>query len=167
MTIRSANLDDIPMMINLERACPTAAHWSEEQYGQLFQTSAGGFERLILVIRGRPSLATDSSARDMGEALLGFLVARRVASEWELENIVVASEARRKGLGRHLLEALIAHATQANSDSVFLEVRESNGVARAFYDRAGFRETGRRKSYYSNPVEDAILYSRKLSSNPR
>ena len=97
--------------------------------------------------------------------MLGFLVARRVVSEWELENIVVAPEVRRKGCGQRLLDALLVHAANTNSDSIFLEVRESNAAARALYHRAGFRQTGQRKSYYTNPAEDAILYVRKLSSN--
>jgi len=139
-------------MMNLERACPTAAHWSEPQYAQLFQASGSVAERLVLVI-------TESN----GEALLGFLVARRVVSEWELENIVVSPAARRQGLGLQLLDALLTHAREANATSVFLEVRESNAVARILYQRAGFRETGRRKSYYTNPPEDGVLYCYTLA----
>jgi len=167
VTIRPATPDDIPLMMNLERACPTAAHWSEQQYGQLLEGNASGLERLVLVIQGKPAMAADFPTGDAGEALLGFLVARRVVSEWELENIVVAPEARRMGWGRRLLDALVAHAAKTNSEFVFLEVRESNGAARGLYDRAGFRETGRRKSYYASPPEDAILYGLSLSSGPR
>jgi ribosomal-protein-alanine N-acetyltransferase len=43
---------------------------------------------------------------------------------------------------------------------VFLEVRESNSAARTLYEKAGFEATGLRKSYYANPVEDAVLYRR-------
>jgi ribosomal-protein-alanine N-acetyltransferase len=162
VTIRPVTPADIPFMMNLERSCPTAAHWSEQQYGQLFQTSGTGSERLVLVMRG--TLAADSSTRDRGETLLGFLVARRVASEWELENIVVAPEVRRKGCGQRLLDALLAHAADTHSESIFLEVRESNAAARALYHRAEFRQMGQRNSYYTNPTEDAILYTRNLSS---
>jgi [ribosomal protein S18]-alanine N-acetyltransferase len=88
----------------------------------------------------------------------GFLVARHVASEWELENIVVAPLARRKGLGQQLLDALLVAARETNSSSVFLEVRESNAAARCLYEKAAFEQTGRRKSYYTDPVEDAVLY---------
>jgi len=167
VTIRPATADDIPFMMNLEGECPTAAHWSERQYRQLFSPNAGSLERLVLVITGQPAMAKESSTRDAGDALLGFLVARRVAFEWELENIVVAPSARLRGCGRRMLDALIAHATQTNGESVFLEVRESNAAARALYVRAGFRETGRRKSYYDNPVEAAILYGLRLSSSDR
>jgi ribosomal-protein-alanine N-acetyltransferase len=165
--IRSATPDDIPFMMHLEQACPTAAHWSEQQYVQLFQAKASGPERLVLAIKGMPDAAADEEgSSDQAEILRGFLVARRVASEWELENVVIASKARRKGFGRRLLEALMAHAVETHSDSVFLEVRESNGGARALYHRAGFVEIGRRKLYYANPAEDAILYCLRLSSRP-
>jgi ribosomal-protein-alanine N-acetyltransferase len=45
---------------------------------------------------------------------------------------------------------------------VFLEVRESNAAARTLYENAGFEQTGRRRSYYTSPLEDAILYRRTL-----
>ena len=90
--------------------------------------------------------------------VVGFLIARHLAPEWELENIVVAHIARRKGLGKLLLNALLSAARETNSDSVFLEVRESNAAARTLYEKAGFEQTGRRKTYYTNPTEDAVLY---------
>jgi ribosomal-protein-alanine N-acetyltransferase len=70
----------------------------------------------------------------------------------------VAHSARRKGLGTRLLDALLAAARETHSTSVFLEVRESNAAARSLYEKAGFNQTDRRKSYYTNPPEDAILY---------
>ena len=138
-------------MIDIERAVPSAAHWTEQQYSRLFKSAGIGPERLVLV------------AYEAGDgALSGFLVARRVADEWELENIVVASEARRKGLGKRLLAALLAHADETKCASVFLEVRESNAAARRLYEQAGLQPIGLRKSYYTNPLEDAIVYRRTL-----
>jgi ribosomal-protein-alanine N-acetyltransferase len=89
-------------------------------------------------------------------------VARHLAAEWELENIVVASSVRRMRLGQRLLDALLTAARETNSSSVFLEVRESNASARSFYEKAGFKQTGRRKSYYANPAEDAVVYGASL-----
>lgn len=71
---------------------------------------------------------------------------------------MVVPAARRKGLGRQLLDALLAAAHKTDSESVFLEVRESNAAARKFYNKAGFQQIGRRKSYYTDPPDDAILY---------
>ena len=56
-----------------------------------------------------------------------------------------------------LLNELIAHARAKNGSGIFLEVRESNQSARGLYRKMGFEETGRRKGYYANPAEDAIL----------
>lgn len=95
--------------------------------------------------------------------ILGFLIAQHLAPEWELENLVVAPNARRKGLGKRLLEALLDAARKTNSTSVFLEARESNAAARALYEQAGFEQAGRRAFYYTNPSEDAILYRQTLS----
>lgn len=89
-------------------------------------------------------------------------MALNLGSEWELENIVVAPAARRKRLGTRLLDALFAAAAEKNSDAVFLEVRESNAAARTLYEKAGLELSGRRKSYYANPAEDAVLYRRTI-----
>jgi ribosomal-protein-alanine acetyltransferase len=142
--IRSATVADIPSIIKLELQSATAGHWTEKQYRQAFQR--GEPTRLVLV------------AEDSETSPAGFLVAQHLAAEWELENIVVAPTARRKGTGKRLLDALLQSAKKANSTAVFLEVRESNAAARSLYEKAGFERTGRRKSYYTNPSEDAILY---------
>jgi ribosomal-protein-alanine acetyltransferase len=146
--IRSATLADIPSILQLERQSATAGHWTEEQYRQAFQRD--GATRIVLVG------AEDSTSP------AGFLVAQHVALEWELENIVVASTARRKGLGKRLLNELLAAAKKTNSTAVFLEVRESNAAARTLYEKTGFEQSGRRKSYHTNPSEDAILYRLSL-----
>ena len=157
MLIRAATAADIPAMLMLERQCVTAAHWTEEQYQQAFQPEGVG--RLVLVaesplpLASRPGVVAD---------VAGFLVARHLAAEWELENIVVAPTARRQGLGKRLLEALFSAARETSGGSVFLEVRESSAAARSLYERAGFEQTGRRKGYYADPLEDAVLYRRGL-----
>ena len=136
--------------MTLERQSSTATHWPESEYRQAIASEATTVRRLVLVAQ---SVSTEGI-----RLILGFLVARRIGPEWELENIVIDPAARRRGLGKQLLEALLAEARETSSEAVFLEVRESNAAARALYISAGFQETGRRKSYYSNPPEDAILY---------
>jgi ribosomal-protein-alanine N-acetyltransferase len=131
-------------MLPLERDSTTAAHWTLQQYTGLFRDGAGA-RRLVLLV-------------EREDVLLGFLVAQHIASEWELENIVVSSAERRKGIGRRLLRALMDAASQSASESIFLEVRESNLPARRFYQKTGFQQAGVRKGYYRDPPEDAILY---------
>ncbi len=149
-------------MMALDRESPTAAHWSESQYRDLVES-----ERLALcACASQNPGAVSFPPESRSQTLLGFIVARPIPPEWELENIVVVPSSRRAGLGRQLLNAFLVEArktaSEATSAAVFLEVRESNQAARSFYESAEFEQTGRRKSYYSEPLEDAILYRLKL-----
>jgi ribosomal-protein-alanine N-acetyltransferase len=153
--IRSATLADIPRIMSLERQSATAGHWTEELYRQAFRPKSAA--RLLLVAE-----ASDLKSGTEAPSILGFLIAHQITPEWELENLVVAPAARRKGLGKRLLEALLRAARETNS-SVFLEVRESNAPARALYENTGFKQIGRRHSYYTSPSEDAILYRWTIS----
>lgn len=153
-TIRPATLADIDSLLALDRSSLTAAHWTEQQYRQLFEAGDAS-ERLVIV-------AEHSSSETGLNKITAFLVAQRVASEWELENIVVAPDQRRRGLGERLLQFLFAQATQAQGEAIFLEVRESNAAARAFYENLGFEQAGRRKGYYADRLQDAIVYRRML-----
>ena len=147
----------IPDLIRLGRRSPTAAHWSDLQYRRLFP-SEGQDSRVVLIA----ACELPEELRNEVPTVVGFLIALRAGPEWELENIVVAEEFRGKGVGKQLMRKLVTQAQEANSNLVFLEVRESNASARRFYERLGFQQTGRRKAYYSNPTEDAILYGRTL-----
>jgi ribosomal-protein-alanine acetyltransferase len=154
--IRKATADDIHAMLELARASVTAAHWTDQQYRDLLLPAAEVY-RLVIVAEAGGDVS-NSAASDNSERLLGFLIARFLTPECELENIVVSPAARRRGIGKQLLESLLLAAHETNIESVFLEVRESNHTGRAFYEKAEFKLDGRRKSYYSNPSEDAILY---------
>lgn len=141
---------DIPSMMRLERSLNTAAHWSEQQYQSIFGSDAPAVSWLAWIAKSQEN-----------SEILGFLVAHHVSPEWELENIVVAPELQGKGIGTQLMQEFLNQAQQNNNGTVFLEVRESNVAARALYKKVGFQQIGRRKSYYNNPLEDAILYSKK------
>ena len=89
-----------------------------------------------------------------GDRIAGFLVARRVApDERELLNLATARSHRRQGVGRTLLEALLADTP----GTIFLEVRESNKIARSLYKSMGFQEVSLRRNYYHDPPEAAIV----------
>lgn len=92
-----------------------------------------------------------------GERLLGYAGMLAVLDEADVTNIAVLPEARRRGVGRCLVEALIAEAVVRGVKLLHLEVRESNTVARALYESLGFVTDGRRKGYYRQPTEDAVL----------
>jgi ribosomal-protein-alanine acetyltransferase len=147
MNIRYARSQDRGEMVALESQSPTAAHWTESFYVGLFEE--GTAERVVLV------------AEDEG-GVRGFLVALIIGHECELENIVVAEGSRRFGLGSLLIRALFEAARDRKVNRIFLEVRESNAAARSFYETCGFAIAGRRKSYYKDPEEDAVLYGLTL-----
>jgi ribosomal-protein-alanine N-acetyltransferase len=129
-------------MMALEKHAVTAAHWSPLQYEEVFATREP--RRVALVIE-----------RD---GIQGFLVARAVDKEWEIENMAVSGPARRHGLGTRLLGEFLDRARLGGAEMVFLEVRESNHAARALYEKWAFVQSGRRKGYYCVPEEDAITY---------
>jgi len=172
--IRPATAADLPAIKDLERHAPAAAHWSAEQYAGLFESGPGySSQRLALVALAATAndrattneRAPANSAQGRGgtSPVLGFLVALNLGIEWELENLVVEAASRHRGLGRQLMNELIRRARAAGGQSVFLEVRESNSAACALYQSAGFTETVRRKRYYANPAEDAVVYRLSLS----
>lgn len=132
----------------LERSVPNLVHWPEQSYKSVFDPGAP--ERILWVIE------------DNGD-LQAFLVARFSAADCELENLVVAAAYRRRGLGSKLLQALVATARERKLDRILLEVRYSNQAARALYRKIGFQENGRRRAYYAQPQEDAILLALTLN----
>ena len=123
-------------------------HWPEQTYQTAFQPGAP--ERHLWVIED-------------GGRLQAFLIARFSAAECELENLVVANQHRRRGLASRLMQALVAIARQRKLERILLEVRESNQAARALYEKVGFKENARRKAYYIQPLEDAILLALTLN----
>lgn len=89
----------------------------------------------------------------------GFLTA---LDEGEIPNVCVAASARRRGIGRMLMEELIRTAKDCGITVLFLEVRQSNVAARTLYTLCGFEEIGIRKGFYELPKEDAILMRLQL-----
>jgi len=139
VTIRSAVPDDLPAILVIERQAASAAHWTQDQYERRVA------EGIILVAEEAGSLS-------------GFVCARVVAGEWEIENVVVAESTRRRGVADGLLLEILRRARDQAASAVWLEVRESNQPARFLYEKHGFHETGRRRMYYRNPDEDGLLY---------
>lgn len=93
------------------------------------------------------------------ERAVGYCLLRTVLDETEVLHIEVAESWRKRGVGRTLLN----HALDgSNNNIVLLEVREGNIPAIRLYESYGFHAVGRRKAYYREPIEDAILMKRPL-----
>jgi len=153
-TIRKAVPADVPAVIALEQASAGAAHWTESEYSSIF--SPKGVRRVLCV--------AESAAGD-DASVVGFVLARVVANEWEIENIVVDGASQRRGIGRALVSAVIEQARLESGSRMFLEVRRSNAAAISLYMLMSFHQDGIRRSYYKDPEEDALLFSRSLENS--
>lgn len=89
--------------------------------------------------------------------IVGFAGIMVIDGEAELLNIALRAEFRGCGTGGRLLTLVMEEAAKQGANRILLEVRESNIAARQFYERYHFEELSRRKRYYSNPVEDAVI----------
>jgi ribosomal-protein-alanine N-acetyltransferase len=93
----------------------------------------------------------------------GFLVGRRVGDQAEVLNLAVVTKHRHKAQGTALLTEALEEFGLRGVKSVYLEVRESNTGAIAFYEKHGFAKTGLRKGYYREPDEAAVTMEKKLT----
>lgn len=94
--------------------------------------------------------------------IIGFAGMMVIADEAELLNIVVSSLYRRKGIASRLLKQLLDDARGRQAYRMLLEVRESNDGARRLYEQNQFFVIGKRKAYYNNPTEDALIMESML-----
>jgi len=139
LRVRSATPADLPRMMEISRHAVTAAQWTQRHYEQVLSSS-----HTVMVI-------------EENSTMLGFIIGRGAAGEWEIENIAVTGAARRRGLGSRMLGEFLHHIRNIGAVEVFLEVRESNVAARKLYEKWAFIEAGRRNSYYQDPPEDALI----------
>src|SRR5438046_4862532 len=98
------------------------------------------------------------------ERVVGYLCLWEVSDEVHITNIAVRPESRRRGLGRTLLGGLLDDARQRQIRLVVLEVRPSNTHARTLYESFGFRVVGRRRGYYYDTGEDALVMENDLQT---
>jgi ribosomal-protein-alanine N-acetyltransferase len=138
VTIRDLQAGDAEWIRELLSEIPEAARWSP----RLESGWQNGFLCRVAEHNGKK---------------LGVIVFRSMADEAEILNLVVDASHRRQGIGWRLVQKAIAECKAAGVKRIFLEVRESNDCARRLYARAGFREGGRRREYYREPTEDALV----------
>ena len=139
--LRPAVQTDVPVLLEIERDSFPQPHW-----------------------RATDFLKYSCTVADVEGRIAGFLVSRETSppgdrndpAEREILNLAVTPAFRRLGIAACLLRSELA-----NPAIHFLEVRESNVAARTLYRKFGFRVVGRRKQYYSRPIETAIVMQRK------
>ena len=129
--------------------------WGWDSYHKELQSP----EDVIMLIAR--TVGVDTNLNE-GKGIAGFIVARVVADEMHVNNVAVRTEFRRQGLAAQLLRTVLECGRRAGARLAFLEVRAGNKAAQALYRHCGFEAAGRRRRYYRNPVEDALLMSVSL-----
>jgi len=141
---RVSQPSDLDAVIEIEEASfvnPTTKEWYESELQ-------------------RPDVCYIYVIRTPGGPIAGFCAFWKVVDQIHINNLAVRPEHRRHGIGRVLLERILADAARLGAPNATLEVRRSNTAARRLYERAGFAIAGVRTSYYTNPIEDALILSR-------
>ena len=151
--IRRAVEADVAAMVTIERAS-----FSDPWTAAAISATLRYDHMRVLVAEERGELGGDGAGRP-----LGYVVAMIAGREAEIADLAVSPDARRRGVGRALIDRLLADLAAEGVGSVFLEVRESNHAARSLYESRAFQGIGRRRGYYRLPVEDALLLKRELA----
>ena len=145
MTITKMNSSHVPAIAELEKRCFNDP-WSEASIASEVDN------RLSLWF-----VATENSQ------VIGYVGSQTVLGETDMMNIAVHSEFRKQGIGTALINHLIKELKLRGSHSLMLEVRASNISAISVYKNLEFIEVGRRKNYYRNPKEDALILRKEWS----
>jgi len=139
--------DDLDQVLEIERAVfPTP--WSRRSFE--FELRDNPYaENLVVRLDGR---------------VRAYACAHLIAGDLRITNIAVHASWRSRGLGTALLSRLLDLGRSAGCGIASLEVRPANRSARALYERHGFRVVGRRRGYYQDTGEDAVLMEKDLST---
>lgn len=157
--------DDVAAVTALEQET-FSTPWSEETFRALQQR---GTDVEIWVAEEPLGASADlgvddaSSGRSQSD-VKGYAVMWCFADQAELANLAVRPEQRGKGVGSALLDQVLDRCSDRGAESIFLEVRRSNGAAQELYRSRGFRTVGVRKRYYQEPPEDACVMMCTLHS---
>jgi ribosomal-protein-alanine N-acetyltransferase len=142
LIIRKMTVDDIPAVVDLDQKS-FSLPWPERSF--------------------RYELTDNPASRcwvaELDGKVVGMLVAWLIVDEAHVATVATHPDYRRRGIGRRLLAYALRHIMQDGAHSSFLEVRESNLAAQEMYRKFGYEVTGRRRRYYRDNDEDAILMS--------
>jgi ribosomal-protein-alanine N-acetyltransferase len=150
MQIRKMTENDLPKVLELQREL-AFQDWNEKQFLSEIRAS---YACCVVCesLRTTDGIVPDGTPNG---TLLGYAIFHLVGPDSELLSIATRESEQRKGIGSQLLNAGLAQLT--SDDQCFLEVRNGNAKARAFYEKHGFKLYNVRKKYYADG-EDAALY---------
>ncbi len=136
--LRRMSAADVPAGVLVLNESPEASLWSNES---LLRSVSGGIAWVA----------------ERNGCTAGILVGRVAADEFEILNMAVMKQFRRKGIASELLNTALQYGWNGGASQTHLEVRASNAGAISLYARHGFRICGQRPNYYHHPAEDAVL----------
>ena len=139
MEIRRANPNDATAIAELEDLCFPDG-WERKDILSYITSDTGMC--FVALEDGKP---------------IAYVIARLIAPEAEIYRIATHPDKRRRGIGYRLLSYALKTERGRGLECAFLEVREGNIAARSLYRSFGFSEYGKRKNYYKNPIEDAVV----------
>ncbi len=145
--IRSMNLEDIEDILEIENDLFTSP-WSIEMF-------------VHEILNHKAFVLCDVSEK----RIVGYTCGWKVLDEYQITNVGIAISYQRRGLAEFLLLEVIKIMLKDYCFNYFLEVRESNKPAIQLYRKLGFIEIGKRKNYYNNPVENALIMHLNLGSD--
>jgi ribosomal-protein-alanine N-acetyltransferase len=140
MNIRRMTLEDVPAVVALDQLSFTLP-WPERSFR--FELTDNPASRCWVV--------------DLDGRIVGVLVAWLLVDEAHVATIATHPDHRRQGIAKELLTYALRYMSKEGAVTSFLEVREGNTAAREMYHKFGYEESGRRKRYYKDTNEDAIL----------
>lgn len=152
-TIARMTEHDLLEVVELEESCGLSL-WGWEAY----RLELDRPESVMLVA------LEDSRDACQGRCVCGFIAARMTGPELHINNIGVSKHARRRGIGAKLLQAALEFGLGRGARTSVLEVRAGNEAAQALYRRFGYSVTGRRRNYYRDPPEDALVMLRQFET---
>ena len=144
MIIRNWKFEDILAVSNMEKECFEVEAWS-------YPTLVSAFE----------NPASYGLVAQDGDELVGYGCITCAGDSADLENVAVIEGYRRSGIGRAIVEGLLAEAKQRGTEKVFLEVRVSNVPAMSMYLKCGFAGVYARTRYYADG-EDCLVMCKNL-----
>ena len=140
VTIRKMTVDDVPAVVDLDQKS-FSLPWPERSFR--FELTDNPASRCWVA--------------DLDGKVVGMIVVWLIVNEAHVATVATDPEYRRQGIGKRLLAHALRHMIPEGARSSFLEVRESNLVAQEMYRKFGYEITGRRRRYYRDNDEDAIL----------
>ena len=143
--LRRATVDDLGAIMALETSTFDTDAWSSDSMRS--ELASAHTYYLFAFDPARPELL----------AGYGGLLAPEGSGDGDIQTLAVAQSARRRGLGRTLVNALLTEAAKRGARQVFLEVRADNPNARALYDSLGFEQIAVREKYYQPDGVDAQI----------